>query len=368
MLKEADLKEIRKIIHIDMDCFFAAVEMRDDKSLSNCPLAVGGDPSKRGVICAANYEARKYGIHSAMASSRAIKLYPELVILHPDMKKYSNESKKIRSVFHCFTDLVESLSLDEAYLDVSFCKQFKGSATLVASEIRRLIYEETGLTASAGIAPNKFLAKVASDWNKPNGQFVITPDMVGDFVIKLQVKKISGVGKVTSGKMAKLGLLTCGDLQKLSLNDLNSHFGSFGNYLYKVCRGVDERPVVTSRERKSVSIEETFSRDLENYEKCKEQLPLLFKRFIKRLDGKNKNVSEVKTIFVKIKFSDFKTTTVERSFPELNEKNFLILLKDGCERHDLPVRLIGLGIRFKSEIKKVNSKQMELVFDYTHSG
>lgn len=363
MSKEADFEEIRKIIHIDMDCFFAAVEMRDNKKLRNCPLAVGGDPSQRGVICAANYEARKYGIHSAMASSRAIKLYPELVILYPDLKKYSKESKKIRSIFHRFTDLVEPLSLDEAYLDVSFSKQFKGSATFIASEIRRLIYEETSLTASAGIAPNKFLAKVASDWNKPNGQFVITPDMVDDFVLKLQVKKISGVGKITSGKMAKLGLLTCGDLQKLTLNNLNSRFGKFGNYLYGICRGIDERPVVIARERKSLSIEETFSRDLQNYEKCKEQLPLLFKRFIKRLEDKNKGVSEVKTIFVKIKFFDFKITTVERGFSELNEKSFLILLKDGCERRNLPVRLIGLGARFKSEAKKVNSKQMELVFN-----
>lgn len=362
MIKKDNPKAIRKIIHVDMDCFYAAVEMRDDKSFLNRPLAVGGDPSKRGVICAANYEARKYGIHSAMASSRAMQLYPKLTILHPDMKKYANESKKIRTIFHLFTDLVEPLSLDEAYLDVSSCKQFKGSATLIASKIRKLIFEETRLTASAGIAPNKFLAKVASDWKKPNGQFVITPDMVNDFVFNLPVKKILGVGKVTAEKMAKLGLITCGDLQKLSLKDLNLNFGSFGNHLYRICRGIDDRPVVTSRERKSLSIEETFPNDLQTYDECRNHLPMLFERFLKRFEGKNKKKPDVKTLFVKLKFSDFKTTTVERGFTEINEDNFKVLLMEGFQRRNLSVRLLGLGVRFKPEVKKDDSKQFTLAF------
>lgn len=356
-----DHKEnVRKIIHIDMDSFYAAVEMRDDESLRKLPLAVGGDPSTRGVISAASYEARKFGVHSAMSSARAKKICPNLIIVHPNMKKYAEESKKIRAVFHRFTHLVEPLSLDEAYLDVTGLKHFQGSATLIAVEIRKLIFDETGLTASAGIAPNKFLAKVASDWKKPDGQFVIIPEEVDDFIEKLPVQKILGVGKVTEEKMAKLGLKTCGDLQKKSLNDLCSHFGSFGNHLYDICRGRDDRPVVTSRERKSVSIEETFPHDLRNYEECIEQLPMLFKKFLKRFEGIDIKKQDIKTLFVKVKFSDFKTTTVERGLIELNEKSFGVLLKEGVNRRSLPVRLLGLGVRLKTKDKKENSQQLSL--------
>ena len=334
--------------------------MRDDESLRNLPLAVGGDPSTRGVISAASYEARKFGVHSAMSSARAKKICPNLIIVHPNMKKYAEESKKIRAVFHRFTHLVEPLSLDEAYLDVTGLKHFEGSATLIAAEIRKLIFDETGLTASAGIAPNKFLAKVASDWKKPNGQFVIIPEEVDDFIEKLPVQKILGVGKVTAEKMAKLGLKTCGDLQKKSLNDLCCHFGSFGNHLYDICRGRDDRPVVTSRERKSVSIEETFPQDLRNSEECIEQLPMLFKKFLKRFEGKDTKEQDIKTLFVKVKFSDFKATTVERGLIELNEKNFGVLLEEGVNRRSLPVRLLGLGVRLKTKDKKENSQQLSL--------
>ena len=350
----------KKIIHIDMDCFYAAIEMRDDKSLRNRPLAVGGDPSTRGVISAANYEARKFGVHSAISSARAKKLCPNLIIVHPNMKKYVEESRKIRAVFHEFTNLVEPLSLDEAYLDVTGSNHFKGSATLISSEIRKLIFDKTGLTASAGIAPNKFLAKVASDWKKPNGQFVITPDKVDNFIKKLPVQKILGVGKVTAEKMAKIGLKTCGDLQNLSINDLCSHFGSFGNHLYGICRGKDDRPVVTSKERKSLSIEETFSHDLRDYEECKEQLPILYKRFLKRFEGKDIKEQDIKTLFVKVKFSDFKSTTVERRLTELNEENFGALLEEGVKRRNLPIRLLGLGARLKTKGKKGNLQQLSL--------
>ena len=353
-------EKARKIIHIDMDCFYAAVEMRDDKSLRNRPLAVGGDPSSRGVISAASYEARKFGVHSALSSARAKKLCPNLIIVHPNMKKYAEESKKIRAVFHQFINLVEPLSLDEAYLDVTGSNHFKGSATLIASEIRKLILKKTSLTASAGIAPNKFLAKVASDWKKPNGQFVITPDKIYAFVLKLPVQKIWGVGKVTAEKMAKIGLKTCGDLQKLSINELCSHFGSFGNHLYDICRGKDDRPVVTSRERKSLSIEETFSDDLRNYEECKGQLPILYKKFLKRFEGKDIKEEEIKTLFVKVKFSDFKATTVERGLIGINEENFGALLEEGVKRRSLPVRLLGLGVRLKTKNKKENSQQLSL--------
>ena len=353
-------EKVRKIIHIDMDCFYAAVEMRDNESLRKHPLAVGGDPSSRGVISAASYEARKLGVHSAMSSARAKKLCPNLIIVHPNMKKYAEESKKIRAVFCRFTNLVEPLSLDEAYLDVTGQKHYKGSASLMAAGIRKLILEETGLTASAGIAPNKFLAKVASDWNKPNGQFVITPNEVDDFVRNLPVQKIWGVGKVTAEKMGKLGLKTCGDLQKLTFNEICSHFGSFGNHLYDICRGRDDRSVVTSRERKSLSIEETFPTDLRNYKECREQLPMLFGRFLKRFGGKGIKEQDIKTLFVKVKFSDFKATTVERGFNELNQNSFEVLLEEGVNRKNLPVRLLGLGVRLKTKDKKENSQQLSL--------
>ena len=352
----------RKIIHIDMDCFYAAVEMRDDPTLRNCPIAVGGDPSGRGVVCAANYEARKYGIHSAMSSSRAKRLYPNLIILPPNMKKYRNESKVIQEIFHRFSYLVEPLSLDEAYIDVTSSDLFRGSATLIASEIRKLIYSETGLTASAGVAPNKFLAKVASEWNKPNGQFVITPGMVQDFVVKLPVKKICGVGKVTAEKMSKLGLTTCGDLQKLSIQDLSKYFGSFGKQLYKICKGIDDRLVVTSRESKSLSVENTFPDDLKTYDECAAQLAQLFQQFINRLERKNKKEPEIKTLFVKVKFSDFKSTTVERGYNELNETNFRFLLKEGFSRRNRPIRLLGIGVRFKPRADKGFPQQLEFVF------
>jgi DNA polymerase-4 len=276
------------------------------------------------------------------------------------MKKYVEESRKILAVFHKFTNLVEPLSLDEAYLDVTGSNHFKGSATLLASEIRKLIFDKTGLTASAGIAPNKFLAKVASDWKKPNGQFVITPDKVDNFIKKLPVQKILGVGKVTAEKMAKIGLKTCGDLQKLSINDLCSHFGSFGNHLYDICRGKDDRPVVTSKERKSLSIEETFSHDLRDYEECKEQLPMLYKKFLKRFEGKDIKEQDIKTLFVKVKFSDFKSTTVERGLIELTKENFGALLEEGVKRRNLPIRLLGLGARLKTKDKKGNSQQLSL--------
>jgi len=355
-----NLKRTRKIIHIDMDCFFAAVEMRDNPSLHNGPLAVGGDSSKRGVICAANYEARKYGVHSAMSSYRAKRICPTLVIVPPNIKKYAEESKKIKAIFFRFSHLVEPLSLDEAYIDVSDSHRFKGSATLIAAEIRRLIYKETGLTASAGIAPNKFLAKVASEWNKPNGQYVIIPNMIADFVLNLPVKKIWGVGKVTAEKMSKLGVNSCGDLQKLSLVDLSANFGSFGKQLYSLCRGIDDRMVVASRESKSLSVENTFPQDLKTFEECLEQLSHLFKGFINRFEGKNKEVRDVKTLFIKVKFSDFKSTTVERGFPNQDEEHFRLLLEEGFKRQSLPIRLLGLGVRFKTRSDKKDAQQLAL--------
>lgn len=374
-------RPMRKIIHIDMDCFYAAVEERDDPSLKGRPVAVGGYSEGRGVITTANYEARKYGVRSALSSAVAIERCPHLVLIRPDMQKYVEESKKIRAIFQGFTDKIEPLSLDEAYLDVTGSELFQGSASLLAAEIRRQVFEATGLSASAGIAPNKFLAKVASDWNKPDGQFVIPPGEIASFVEKLPVEKIWGVGKVTAKKLHGLGVTTCGQLQKFSQTELKTSFGRFGESLYHICRGIDHREVVTSRERKSLSIERTFSRDLASVQECLEKMPGLFEKFTERLIGKTKTdapqspgshdaffqqvMKQVKTLFVKVKFSDFSATTVESSFDSIDLKHFAKLLEQGLERKELPVRLIGLGVRYKSFGPNIATDGPQLLlFDY----
>ena len=347
---------VKKIIHVDMDAFFAAIEIRDNPNLKGMAVAVGGDPKSRGVIAAASYEARKYGVKSALASARAIRLCPELVIIYPNFEKYKEASIKIREIFSRFTDLIEPLSLDEAYLDVTGSDLFNGSATLAAKEIRALIFKETSLTASAGIAPNKFLAKVASDWKKPNGQFLVAPNMVEQFVKNLQVGKIPGVGKVTNEKMRRLGIKTCGDLQALSLSELVAHFGSFGNSLFSRCKGIDNRDVVTCRERKSLTVEKTFAADLQGVDQCLEKVPILYEEFLKRLENyRKKENKKIKTLQVKFRFSDFTSITVERGFKNIGKGNFIRLFKEGLKRKKLPVRLMGLGVKFTDPRGGVNS-------------
>ncbi|MES0491847.1 MAG: DNA polymerase IV, partial [Leptospirales bacterium] len=338
-----------------------AEQVPDSRAKEGLPVAVGGSSDGRGVICAANYEARKFGVRSALATAVALRKCPQLTMLTPDMAKYAAESKIIQSIFYQFTDIVEPLSLDEAYLDVSSSKLFQGSASILAHEIRKRIFEQTQLTASAGIASNKFLAKVASDWNKPNGQFVVTPDMVDVFVHKLKVEKIWGVGKVTAEKIHKLNIHTCGELQRLSLLELTKNFGSFGHSLYEMSRGIDHREVSMSTERKSLSIERTFREDLQSIEECLGRIPELFEAFLRRAKGKEKLLEGAKTLFVKIKFNDFKSTTIERSFNSLHPEHFAELLQKGFARSRLPVRLLGMGVRFKSEKKlKANSSQLLL--------
>ena len=238
----------RKIIHVDMDCFYAAIEMRERPELRGQPVAVGG--SRRGVLTTCNYEARKFGCRSAMPSFQALRLCPDLVLLPVRFDLYRKESKRIRSIFTSFTDLVEPLSLDEAYLDVS---HLRSEAASIAREVRERIREETQLTASAGIAPNKFLAKIASDWRKPDGQFEIRQEDIESFLRDLPVEKIWGVGKRTAKKIHALGAQTCGDLQGFTILELDRRFGRFGQELFNLCRGIDSRRVNPNRERKSVS-------------------------------------------------------------------------------------------------------------------
>ena len=264
-------KSRRKIVHVGVDCFYAAVMTRDDPSLQGNPVVVCRDDSaKKDLICSANYEARKLGIHAGMKSFRAKQICPKVLILLSEMNIYDKESKKIRGIFHRFTDMVEPLSLDEAYLDVTGSDKFKGDADLIATEIRKLISQEINLNTSAGISSNKFLAKVASDWKKPNGQFYITPSMVDSFIQKLPVSRIWEIGEETAKKMVSLKQNTCGDLQKLSLKELNSNFGNIGKYLYDICRGIDNRPVESSKEPKPLSIEEMFRSDIQIINEPKE--------------------------------------------------------------------------------------------------
>ncbi|KQY12357.1 DNA polymerase IV [Massilia sp. Root133] len=335
---------VRKIIHCDCDCFYASVEMRDDPSLRGRPLAVGGRAEQRGVVATCNYEARRYGIHSAMATAQAVKLCPDLILIPPNMEKYRVASRQIMDIYRDYTDLVEPLSLDEAYLDVTNSPHCKGSATLIAQEIRRRIFETVGITASAGVAPNKFVAKIASDWNKPDGLFLVRPDEVDAFVAVLPVKKLFGVGKVTAAKLHRLGAQTCGDLRDWNMDKLQQHFGSFGARLYDLCRGIDDRDVNPVRERKSISTEETYTPDIPDLDGCLALLPDLYEHLLGRIKRNNAE-KFINKLFVKIKFADFQRTTVECVGYAPNMTTFRHLMETGWLRASRPVRLLGVGVR-----------------------
>lgn len=341
----------RKILHVDMDCFYAAVEVKKNPALKGKALGIGGPPDSRSVLCTASYEARKFKVRSAMPSSQAVRLCPHLILIPPDFESYKKESLAVREIFRRFTDKIEPLSLDEAYLDVTDSPHFQGSATLIAREIRALIEKELRLTASAGVAPNKFLAKVASDWNKPNGQFVIEPRHVEAFVKTLGVEKIHGVGKVTAKRMHELGLHTCADIQAQSLPQLKEWFGSRGEYLAQVARGFDERPVESHWERKSLTVEETFSTDITTVEGCLQALPSLYRDWEIRMN-RGKYRDRIRGYVVKLKFFDFKGTTHEisaRAWP--SPKDFENLVRKAWERRNVPVRLLGLGVRLEGDEK-----------------
>lgn len=330
-----------------MDCYYAAVEMRENPALRGKPIAVGGNPEGRGVVATCSYEARRFGVHSAMATSVALRRCPELIVLPVRMALYQSVSAEIHAIFHQFTDQVEPLSLDEAFLDVTHSDFCQSSATRIATSIRQRIERTTQLTASAGVAPNKFLAKVASDWHKPNGQMVITPSMIEGFVSQLPVKRIFGVGKVTEKKMTTLGIRTCGDLQTRSVAELNQHFGSFGPRLYELSRGIDERPVTTHRVRKSLSIEDTFSSDLPTLQRCLQEVPRLYQQLLSRLSRARQQQQLIpKTLYFKMRFSDFTTTTTQKSAHHPDQQAYLQLCTDAWQRGQRPVRLLGLGIQF----------------------
>jgi len=336
----------RKIIHVDCDCFYAAIEMRDNPSLAGKPMAVGGSADRRGVIATCNYEARAFGVRSAMSSRHALSLCPDLVIVKPRMDAYKEASKDIQAIFRDYTDLIEPLSLDEAYLDVSDSPHFAGSATRIAQDIRRRVSKQLHITVSAGVAPNKFLAKIASDWKKPNGLFVITPDQVEDFVAGLPVNKLHGVGKVTADKLGRLGIADCLQLREWGKLALVREFGSFGERLWGLARGIDERLVHNDSRRQSVSVENTYDVDLPDLASCLEKLPELMETLAGRIARLDSSYRPGKP-FVKVKFHDFTQTTLEQAGAGRDLEGYRQLLSQAFARGERPVRLLGIGVRLQ---------------------
>ncbi|TWT19193.1 DNA polymerase IV [Luteimonas marina] len=336
---------MRKIIHIDMDAFYASVEQRDDPSLRGRPVVVAWRGA-RSVVCAASYEARTYGVRSAMPAMRAERLCPDAVFVPPDFVRYKAVSRQVRAIFLEHTDLVEPLSLDEAYLDVTAPKIDSPSATATAQAIRARIREETRLTASAGVAPNKFIAKIASDWNKPDGLFVVKPAQVEAFLTPLPVAKIPGVGKVMQGKLDKLGIATVGDLRAFPQEELQARFGSFGASLYRRARGIDERPVEPDQPVQSISAEDTFERDLP----LGELAPHVRRIAEKAWNATRKTERVGRTVVLKLKTAQFRilTRSLTPDAPPASLEAFTAIALSLLARVGLPdatrYRLVGVGL------------------------
>jgi DNA polymerase-4 len=340
---------MRKIIHIDMDAFFASVEQRDNPEYKGKPIAVGYSGA-RGVVAAASYEARKYGVRSALASKTAIRKCPELIFVLPRFEVYKSVSRQIMEIFHEYTDLVEPLSLDEAFLDVTENHKQIASATQIALEIKQKISDRLGLTASAGVSFNKFLAKIASDYKKPNGLFVVKPDVAEQFVETLAIEQFYGVGKVTAERMHQLGIRTGADLKQWSEQGLVSNFGKAGHVYYLNARAIDDRQVQWQRIRKSVSSETTFGVDIATYEELLPELENLVNDVIRHI---NKNNYKGRTVSLKIKYADFKIISRSKTFPSFISTSET-LYSAGSELLKLvdlstPVRLIGIGIKNNEE-------------------
>jgi len=362
----------RKIIHVDMDAFYASVEQMDNPDLIGKPVAVGGG-GKRGVIGAASYEARKFGVRSAMVGNLAIKLCPDLIFVQPRFERYSEISKLVKKIFFDYTDLVEPLSMDEAYLDVTENKKGNPSATLIAQEIRKRILDEVGITASAGISINKFVAKIASDYNKPNGQKTVNPEDVLEFLEKLDIRKFYGIGKVTAEKMYQVGIFTGKDLKSKTLDYLDQNFGKSGRSYYYIVRGIHNSPVKTNRIRKSLAAERTFLENLSSEVFMLDKLKHIAKEVSKRL---KKSEVAGKTITLKIKYSDFTLQTRSKTLSYfINDSDIILETAKDLLYQEKPrnsVRLLGISLsnlntetkskELKSSEKK--SVSVQLKFDF----
>ncbi len=358
-----ELAPQRKIIHVDMDAFYASVEQMDNPLLRGKPVAVGGGEN-RGVVSAASYEARKFGVRSAISGYLAKKNCPELIFVKPRFDRYKEISQKIRKIFYEYTDLVEPLSLDEAYLDVTQNKKGNPSATLIAQEIRKRIFDEVGLTASAGISVNKFVAKIASDYNKPNGQKTVNPDEVLAFLEELPIRKFYGVGKVTTEKMYQLGIFTGLDLRNKSLEFLGKHFGKSGRFYYHVVRGIHNGEVKPERVAKSVAAEHTFNENLSSEIFMLEKLEIISGELERRL---KKQQIAGKTVTLKIKYSDFTLQTRSKTLPYfISDKALLFEATKELlfqERMKDSVRLLGISLNnLNTEVKKTIVVQLKFDF------
>nr|WP_148908705.1 DNA polymerase IV [Sphingobacterium composti Yoo et al. 2007 non Ten et al. 2007] len=354
----------RKIIHIDMDAFYASVEQRDFPELRGKPLAVGGSPDGRGVVATASYEARKFGVKSAMPSRQAIQLCPQLIFCRPRFEVYKEVSRAIREIFSRYTDLIEPLSLDEAYLDVTHDKPGIGSAIEVAKAIKDAIRYELDLTASAGVSINKFIAKIASDYHKPDGLTFIGPSKIVPFLEKLPIEKFFGVGKVTAQKMKGMGIHTGGDLKRFSETELISRFGKSGKFFYHIVRGEDDRPVKPNRISKSIGAEDTFETDLFELEDMLLELKALSEKVEKRLTAKS---SQGRTVTLKIKFADFTQITRSRTTPSYihSAQEILQYASELFSKVDLEnrkVRLLGISISnfYENDVEKLHNPQLRL--------
>jgi DNA polymerase-4 len=355
---------LRKIIHIDMDAFYASVEQRDFPEYRGKPVVVGGDPNSRSVVCTASYEARKFGIHSAMPTSKAKRLCPHAVFVFPRFSIYKEVSRQINNVFHEFTDLVEPLSLDEAYLDVTDNKKAITSATHVAKEIKKRIYDVTNLTSSAGVAAIKFIAKIASGMNKPNGLTVITPDEAEKFLEELAIGKFYGIGEATEKKMLSLGIKKGSDLKQFTQSELIRHFGKSGSFYYNIVRGNDFREVEPYRTRKSIGAENTFAVDIMDRSSIFTELDdiadVLWDR-IERAGAKGK------TLTLKVKYDDFESITRSISFKNSIESKSTIIkfgheLLEGTEAGKRKIRLLGLTVSNLHSEEEEDSAQLRFAF------
>ncbi|WP_343704188.1 DNA polymerase IV [Chitinophaga sp.] len=355
---------VRKIIHVDMDAFYASVEQRDFPEYRGKPIAVGGSPEGRGgVVATASYEARKYGIRSAMPSKRALQLCPDVIFIRPRFAAYKEVSQQVRDIFRRYTDLIEPLSLDEAYLDVTEDKQHIGSAIAIARQIKQAIRDELQLTASAGVSVNKFVAKIASDMQKPDGLTFIAPEQVEDFMEKLPVEKFFGVGKVTADKMKRMGLHTGADLKKLTEANLVQLFGKTGHFYYRIVRGIDEREVQPHRETKSLGAEDTFPHDLTTVEEMNLELDKIALTVAARLE---KYQLRGRTVTLKIKYSDFRQITRNQSFPlpvgdlaTIAATAKQLLLK--TDPADVKIRLLGITLsNFADDAPAAPAQQLSL--------
>ena len=343
-----------------MDSFFASLEIRDRPELENKPVAVGGKAHERGVLTTCNYIAREYGLHSAMPTKKALSLCKDLVVLPVDIDKYKKESREIFKVFKCYSKKIEPISIDEAYIDVTDSDYCESDPEKMAYQIRSCIWKDFKITASAGISCNKLLAKICSDWNKPNNQYSLSDDQVPDFIKDIRLDMIPGIGKVNFEKCINMNMKYCKDMYIYSIDELEQIFGSFGANLYNLIRGIDQRDVNINRIRKSISVEDTFLEDIKSVEACIPKINFLYKKLLQRCKNNEIPKNSVKEIFIKIKFNDFKVISRQSKCSSLNLESYIELFNYNINNPIKPIRLIGLGFTLKDS--KANPLQYD-IFD-----